>query len=293
MMRRAAVVFLVLFAVSSCGFFRSSPGSGNVALWGSRTPKVALILSGGAARGFAHAGVIRALEREKIPIDLIVGVNTGSLIGAIYADRKNAVDLEKIVLTLEERDIFDYSFINPTQGFVRGDRLEDFVAKKISSKEINQLRVPFAAVASDLQNGEVVILQSGSIARAVHASNAIPGIFSPVSYQGKLLVDGGVLNNVPVDVAKKIGADVVIAVDLGGPAKDAQAGNIFETTVQSFYLAARQNAEAKLKLADVVIRPKVSDVGLNDFTRKKELLNLGAEAAAQALPAIRAKMRAK
>jgi NTE family protein len=288
-MRRALVLASLIFFLSACG-------SGSVAKlmpWGDRRPKVGLVLGGGAARGFAHVGVIRALEKSKIQIDLVVGANTGSLIGAIYADKKSAAELERIVLSLEERDVFDYNFINPTQGFARGERLEDFLSKRLGAKEIDQLRPPFAAVATDIQNGEIVVLTSGSIARAVRASSAIPGIFVPVSYQGKMLVDGGVLNNLPVDVARKMGADVVIAVDLGAGPKTAQVINLFENVAQSFYLAARQNAEAKLKQADVVIRPKVTEAGLLDFSRKKELLNLGAEAAEQALPEIRKKLGVK
>ena len=136
----------------------------------------------------------------------------------------------------------------------------------------------------------MVALESGSIARAVHASNATPGIFSPVAHQGKLLVDGGVLDNVPVDVARKMGADIVIAVDLGEEAQTAQVNNIFDALVRSFFLAGRQGAEAKLKQADVVIRPKLANAGLIDFSRKKESLALGVQAAEQALPAIRAKL---
>ena len=279
-----------------CFFWLSACGSGSVGKlmpWGDRRPKIALVLGGGAARGFAHVGVIRALEKSKIQIDLIVGTNTGSLIGAIYADKKSAAELERIALSLEERDVFDYNFINPTQGFARGERLEDFLSKRLAAKEIDQLKLPFAAVATDIQNGELVTLQSGSIARAVRASSAIPGIFTPVNYQGKMLVDGGVLDNVPVDIARKMGADVIIAVDLGAGPKAAQVSNLFENVAQSFYLAARQNTEAKLKQADVVIRPKVSEAGLLDFSRKKELLTLGAEAAEQALPEIRKKLGVK
>ena len=258
-------------------------------MFGSR-PKVGLVLGGGAVRGFAHVGVIRVLEREKIPIDFIVGTSVGSLVAAIYADKKNSFELEWIAFALEERDLFDYTFISPTQGFVRGDRLEDFIVKKLSAKEIQQLKMPFAAVATDIQEGEVVVLQSGSLARAVRASSAIPGMFIPVRHQGKLLVDGGVMNNVPVDVARKMGAEMVIAVDLDGGKKSAAVSNIFDTLAQTLYFMAAENAEAKLKLADIVVRPKVSDVALLDFSRKKELLTLGMEAAEQALPAIRAKL---
>ena len=293
MQRRGPAFFLILLlGLSGCGLWPGGSGRG-VSLWGSRQPKVALVLGGGAARGFAHVGVIRVLDRQKIPIHMIVGANTGALIGAIYADRKSASELERLALTLEERDLFDYNFISPTQGFARGERLEDFVVKQFTTKDIERLTIPFAAVATDLENGEVVALQTGSIARALRAANAIPGIFSPVSHQGKLLVDGGVLDSVPVDVARRLGADIVIAVDLSDGAPAGQANNIFDTIARSLFLAARQGAEAKLKQADVVIRPQLGSAGLIDFTRKKELLARGMEAAEQALPAIRAKLGAK
>ena len=255
-----------------------------------KAPRVGLVLGGGAARGFAHVGVIRVLEREKIPIDLIVGTSVGSLVGAIYADKKNSFELEWTAFSLEEKDLFDYTFISPTQGFVRGERIEEFVLKKVSARELQQLKIPLTVVATDIQSGEMAILQTGSVARAVRASSAIPGIFIPVRYQGRLLVDGGVLNNVPVDVARKLGADVVIAVNLGGGKKAAQVNNIFDAIVQSLHLMAIESTAARLREADVVIEPAVSNIGLIDFSRKKELLTLGIQAAEQALPRIREKL---
>ena len=292
-MKEFRISILLFLLVCGCGLVPQEspqPEARAVGPGGARLPKVGLALGGGAARGFAHVGVIRVLEREKVPIDLVVGTSVGSLVGAIYADRQDSFELERIAFSLEERDLFDYSFINPTQGFVRGERLEDFILKRLSAKEIEQLKLPFAAVATDIENGEVVVLRSGSLARAVHASSAIPGVFIPVRYQGRLLVDGGVLDSVPVDVARGMGAEVVIAVDLSEGRKSAQVNNIFDTTVQSLYLMALETTEAKLKQADIVIRPKVANVGLIDFSRKKELLTLGSEAAEQALPSIRAKL---
>src|SRR3990167_4506655 len=255
-----------------------------------KAPRVALVLGGGAARGFSHVGVIRVLEREKIPIDLIVGTSVGSLVGAIYADKKNSFELEWTAFSLEERDLFDYTFISPTQGFVRGERLEEFVLKKVSARELQQLKIPLTVVATDIQSGEMAILQTGSVARAVRASSAIPGIFIPVRYQGRLLVDGGVLNNVPVDVARKMGAQVVIAVNLDGGRKATQVNNIFDAIVQSLHLMAIESTAARLREADVVIQPAVSNIGPIDFSRKKELLTLAIQAAEQALPRIREKL---
>jgi NTE family protein len=284
-----AALFFAASVVCSCTWRSAS----KIMPWGGGRPKVALVLSGGAARGFAHVGVIRVLERQKIPIDILVGADTGSLVAAVYADRKSASDLERIVLALEERDIFDYNFINPTQGFARGERLEEFVAKRLSTADIERLGTPFAAVATDLESGEAVALKSGSIARAVRASNALPGIFSPVSYQGKLLADGCIADNLPIDAARKMGADIVIAVDLSDGKPSAQANNIFETLVQSVFLMARQVSEIKSRQADVVIRPKLGSAGFIDFARKKELVALGMTAADEALPGIRAKLGIK
>jgi len=285
--------FSFLFLFSGCGSILPSipaPEERRPVAEGQKPPRVGLVLGGGAARGFAHVGVIRVLEREKIPIDLIVGTSAGSLVGAIYADKKNSFELEWTAFSLEEKDLFDYTFISPTQGFVRGERLEEFVLKKVSARELQQLKIPLGVVATDIQNGEVVVFQTGSVARAVRASSAIPGIFIPVRHQGKLLVDGGVLNNVPVDVARKMGAQVVIAVDLGGGKKATQVNNIFDAIVQSLQLMAIESTEARLRDADVVIRPQVSDIGPIDFSKKKELLTLGIQAAEQALPRIREKL---
>ena len=293
-MRAYRFVFLAfLFWLSSCGPFVPgvpAPEERRVGPEGRKLPRVGLVLGGGAARGFAHVGVIRVLEREKIPIDFIVGTSVGSLVGAIYADKKNSFELEWTAFSLEEKDLFDYTFISPTQGFVRGERLEEFVLKKVSARELEQLKIPLSVVATDIQNGEPVVLQTGSVARAIRASSAIPGIFIPVRYQGKLLVDGGVLNSVPVDVARKMGAEAVIAVDLGGGRKAAQVNNIFDAIVQSLHLMAIESTESRLREADVVIQPAVSDIGLIDFSRKKELLTLGIQAAEQALPRIREKL---
>ncbi|MBI2349275.1 MAG: patatin-like phospholipase family protein, partial [Deltaproteobacteria bacterium] len=199
-------------------------------------------------------------------------------------------ELEWTAFSLEEKDLFDYTFISPTQGFVRGERIEEFVLKKVSARELQQLKIPLTVVATDIQNGEPVLLQTGSVARAVRASSAIPGIFIPVRNQGKLLVDGGVLNNVPVDVARKMGADIVIAVNLGGGRKAAQVNNVFDAIVQSLHLMYIEGTEARLREADVVIEPQVSHIGLIDFSRKKELLALGIQAAEQALPRLREKL---
>src|SRR5512135_211798 len=179
-------------------------------------PKIALVLGGGAARGFAHVGVIRALEQEMITISMIIGTSVGSLIGAIYASDLNSFELEWTAFTLEKDSLFDYGILNAFtgMGMAKGERLEEFVRTKIATTNIENMKLPFTAVATDLNRGTRVVLNRCSVAKAVHASSAIPGVFDPVSHQGKILVDGGVMDNIPADVARERGADIVIAVDI-------------------------------------------------------------------------------
>ncbi len=255
-------------------------------------PKVALVLGGGAARGFAHVGVIRALEKEKIPVDLIVGTSVGSLIGAIYAHDRNSFELEWTAFALEKNEFFDYGLLNAFtgMGIAKGDKLEAFVKNKIPVADIENLKVPFVAVATDLNRGTRVTLDSGSIARAVRASSAIPGVFQPVEHQGKLLVDGGVIDNVPVSVARERGADIVIAVDIGQQVANFKIENVIDVMLQSITIMGAENAKVKKRDADVLITPSIGDVGRLDFTQKKRSMQAGIEATEKMIPEIRARI---
>jgi NTE family protein len=255
-------------------------------------PKIALVLGGGAARGFAHVGVIRALEQEKIPIDLIVGTSVGSLIGAIYASDANSFELEWTAFTLEKDDVFDYGLMSAFtgMGLAKGDKLEEFVKKKIAPANIENLKLPFAAVATDLNRGKRVVLDHGSVARAVRASSAIPGVFNPVDYQGKLLVDGGVMDNIPIAVAREKGAELVIAVDISENVTNFNITNLVDVMIQSVNIMFNENVGYRKKDADVLITPAVGNVGMLDFTRKKQCMQAGIEATQRAMPEIRKKI---
>ena len=255
-------------------------------------PRVALVLGGGAARGFAHIGVIRALEREKIPIAMIIGTSVGSLIGAIYAADMNSFDLEWTAFLLEKDSIFDYGFMSAITGMgvAKGDKLEEFVKTKVLITNIEDLRVPFAAVATDLNRGARVVLDKGPVARAVRASSAIPGVFPPVEHQGKMLVDGGVMDNVPVSVARDKGADLVIAVDIGQQVINYNITNLLDVMLQSISIMAAENAKFKKKDADVLISPKIGDVGMLDFSQKKRCMQAGIDATETAMPEIKQKI---
>lgn len=254
------------------------------------TPKIALVLGGGAARGFAHIGVIRALEQEKIPVDLVVGTSVGSLIGAIYAADRNSFELEWTAFQLEKEDLFDFGVLNAVtgMGLAKGDKLEAWVQKHIKVQDIEKLRLPFAAVATDLNWGHRVVLDRGSVAKAVRASSAIPGVFQPVAHQGKILVDGGVVENIPISVARAKGADLVIAVDISANLGNPNITNLLGVTLQATNIMFALNVERSKKDADVLITPQgIGDVGTLDFTQKKRCMVAGMQAGQQAIPAIR------
>lgn len=253
-------------------------------------PRIALVLGGGAARGFAHVGVIRALEQEKIPLDLVVGTSVGSLIGAIYAADLNSFELEWTAFQLEKDDLFDYGVMNAVSGMslAKGDKLEEWVKGHIKTPNIENMKLPFAAVATDLNWGQKVVLDRGSVARAVRASSAIPGVFQPVQHQGKFLVDGGVVDNIPISVAKAKGADIVIAVDISGNLGNPNITNLLGVTLQAMNIMFALNVEHSKRDADVLITPAgIGDVAMLDFTQKKRCMQAGIEATQKAMPAIR------
>lgn len=257
-------------------------------------PKIALVLGGGSARGFAHIGVIRVLERENIPIDMIVGTSVGSLIGAIYAYDVNSFELEWSAFTLEREDIFDYDLMAVFKGMgaAKGVKLESFVRDKVPVENIEDLKIPFAAVATDLNRGVRVVLDKGPVTAAVRASCAIPGVFQPVEHEGRLLVDGGVVDNIPVSVARERGADLVIAVDIGVNIENNDISNLLEVVLQSIHIMASVNSRNKAREADVLISPALGKVGMMDFGQKKFCMQAGIEATQKALPAIRGRIDA-
>lgn len=280
------VFLLVTLSLFSCKAFTPSPETIVVPM----KPKIALVLGGGAARGLAHVGVIRVLEQEKIPIDLIVGTSVGSLIGAVYASHANSFELEWEAFKVTKDDIFDFTIIYSKMGPVKGDRIEEFVNRVVPVKNIEEMRIPFAAVATDLNTGEMVIIDKGPVAKAVHASSAIPGVFHPVNYLNKTLVDGGVVNNVAVDVARQRGADIVIAVDVGGNIVNYEINNLFDISLQAVNIMGNEIARFKIKGADIIIAPAVGNVGMLDFDQKKKCMTEGIAATQRAVPIIKDKI---
>ena len=257
-------------------------------------PFIGVALGGGGARGFAEIGVLRVLEQERIPIDIVTGTSVGSLIGALFADTGSVLDAEFLAIQVEEEDLFDYrAFAVLSGGLVRGERLEAFLAAHLKHTSIEDMKVRFAAVATELRTGETRAFHSGPVARAVHASAAIPGVFVPVEIDGRVYVDGGVTNPVPVDVARQMGADVVIAVAIPAAIPESTPRNPLAIAYHAATIMAVEIGRLRAREADVLIAPDVGDVAYDDFTQKKRLIAAGEAAARAALPAIHAAIAAK
>ncbi|HWR97871.1 MAG TPA: patatin-like phospholipase family protein [Candidatus Methanoperedens sp.] len=233
------------------------------------------------------------MEREKVPIDLVVGTSVGSLIGALYADTGKSLDLEFSALTVTNEDLFDYKALAILSGgFVKGERLEEFLDGRLKNHVIEKLTLHFAAVATELRTGETVVFDRGPVARAVHASAAIPGVFVPVTIDGRIFVDGGVTNPVPADVARRLGAAVVIAVAIPSAIPAKPPATPIEVAYHAITVMAAEIGRLRAREADVVIAPDVGDVAYDDFSRKKQLIEAGEAATIAAMPSIRAAIAA-
>lgn len=253
----------------------------------SLRPTVAIALGGGGARGFAHIGVLRVLEQEKIPIDLVVGTSVGSLVGALFADQGRVLDAEWNALAAEPSDLFDKNALSLFYGgFVKGERLESFLDRHLVHKTIESMTVRYAAVAVELQSGRVRVFDRGSVARAVHASCAIPGVFVPVEIDSITYVDGGVVDPVPADVARELGAEVVIALAVPAPLTKKAPKNPIAVAYHAATLMSGEIGRLRAAEADVVITIDAGDVEYDDFSQKRRLIEAGEAAARAALPSI-------
>lgn len=252
------------------------------------SPKIALVLGGGAARGFAHIGVIKELVRQGVTIDMIVGTSVGGLIGAIYAADGDIDRLESIARPLKRKDLFDYSLavLFSRMGLAKGEKLVTFVREHFSQTTIEELKIPFAAVATDLRQGRRVVLNQGPLVTAIRASCAIPGIFAPVEHEGRLLVDGLILENLPVAPAREMGADIVIAVDISRCANDNHLDDLVDVIVQSVCIMSAARVQESRNAADILITPDLRTVGRMDFDKKDHCIQAGAAAVRDAMPEI-------
>jgi len=248
--------------------------------------RVALVLGAGAAKGFAHIGVIKVLEANHIPVNMIVGTSAGSFVGSLYAYGFSAFQLQKISFDLEQSDVADLTI--PDNGFIKGERLAGYVNRMLRNTPMEKLRIPFYAVATDIQTGQEMVFGSGNTGSAVRASCSVPGVFVPVTIGGRMYVDGGVVSPVAVDAARRLGADIVIAVDISGNGESPRPSGTLSTILQSIGIMYGKISSQQLQRADVVVKPKVGYIGSSDFSRRHDAVLEGERAASAALPDIKA-----
>lgn len=253
-------------------------------------PVVGLALGSGAAKGYAHIGVLQVFEREKIPVDLIVGSSIGSLIGALYASGINPVLLERLAYQIRRRHWVDLSV--PKKGLIAGNKIETILKLLTKNMDFEQLRIPLGVMATDLCSKKSILIKEGNVASAVKASIAIPGIFCPVEVGGKTLVDGGVLERVPGSQARMMGAELVIGVELGF-SNYSSPKNIYDILIQTFDVMGREIQTLKQYDCDVLITPELSDVDGLAFNQVEKCICEGRKAAEKALSQILKYLRKK
>ena len=248
-----------------------------------RPPRVGLALGGGAARGFAHVGVIQALEEAGIKVDLVVGTSAGSLVAAIFASGKNAAQLQQTALAMEEAEITDWTLPFFGKGVLRGEALARYVNAQVGGKLIENMALPLGVVATDLRTGQGILFQRGDTGAAVRASSAVPSVFNPVRIGNAEYVDGGLVSPVPVRYARQMGADIVIAVDISSAPEGNSADNQLQILLQTFAIMGQSINSFELKDADIVVRPALVGVKSGDFTAKRRAMEAGKLAMANAM----------
>ena len=256
-------------------------------------PKIGLALGGGAARGFAHVGVIQVLEEAGISPVLVTGTSAGSLVAALYASGKNGAQLQKIAENMEEATIADWTLPFFGRGVLRGEALAKYVNTQVGQKLIEAMPLPLGIVATDLNSGNDMLFQRGDTGTAVRASSAVPAVFTPVKINGHEYVDGGLSSPVPVRAAKKMGAELVIAVDISSPPEGGSANGTIEVLLQTFSIMGKSINAFELKDADIVVRPVLTGVSSADFSSRKRSIEAGRQAMLQALPQLRLAIAAK
>jgi NTE family protein len=256
-----------------------------------RPPRIGLALGGGAARGFAHIGVIQVLEEQGLRPDLVTGTSAGSLVAALWASGKGGAELAKLADSMDESAFTDWAF--PGRGLIRGEGLAKYVRVHTGGLRIEQMKTPLGIVATDLDSGEAILFQRGDPGVAVRASSAVPAVFQPVRIGTREYVDGGLVAPVPVRFARQMGAELVIAVDISAVTDGNATTDAMRMLLQTFAIMGRSLNAYELRDADLVLRPKLPQVSGADFTARKRAILAGREAALAALPMLRERIAAK
>ena len=249
------------------------------------SPTVGLALGSGGARGFAHLGVIKVLRDEGINIDMIAGSSMGAMVGCFYGAGLDVERLYKLSRVFRRKYYLDFTV--PKMGFISGNRVKELIRVFTHGKRLEELDIPVAVVATDLGTGEKVVFRDGPIADAVRASISIPGIFTPEKWNGRLLVDGGVIDRIPVSVVKEHGADIIIGVDVAHVKTNAEITSIFDVIMQSIDIMQMELVENRKIASDVMIRPRVEKYSSRAFTQIDEIIAIGEEETRKELPRIK------
>jgi NTE family protein len=252
--------------------------------------KIGLALGGGAAKGFAHIGVIKMLEASGIHPDVVAGTSSGSVVGVLYASGMDAFALQETAFGLDEAKIRDVSLFSG--GLVQGQALQDYVNLLLHNQPIERLKLPFAAVSTELETGTRTVFVRGNAGQAVRASSSVPGVFAAVAIGGRHYVDGGLVSPVPVDAARQLGADFVIAVDISSRPSGSNPQGLVNIVGQTITIMGQHLGQPELARADVVIRPDLGGIGSTDFQQKDQAILQGEKAALAAIPTIRARLAA-
>lgn len=292
-MKRSAYIILLLLGMTACTATQPPPPV-------ERPPaRIALALGGGAARGFAHIGVIKALEAQGISPDIIVGTSAGSVVGALYASGLSGFQIQELSMNMEEDQFLDGSgmyrciaetVISDKRGCIKGQALQDFINKNVNGRPIEKLNRTFAAVATNLGNGEMMVFRSGNTGLAVRASSSVPVFFEPVAINGQDYVDGGLVAPVPDSVARSLGADFVIAVDISDRPQDRSTAGITDILWQTFSIFVTTINRHEQSSADITIRPITYGIPATDLTGRNKAVLEGEKAVAAILPELKAKL---
>lgn len=303
-MKKNLYTLLLLLSISACTATKEIPPPQPIQppapVVVERPPaRIALALGGGAARGFAHVGVIKALEAQGITPDIIVGTSAGSVVGALYAAGLNGFQIQELSMNMEEEQVLDGSgmyrciaetVISDKRGCIKGQALQDFINTHVKNRTIEKLNRTFAAVATNLGNGEMMVFRSGNTGRAVRASSSVPVFFEPVTINGVDYVDGGLVAPVPSSVARSLGADFVIAVDISDRPQDRSTAGMTDILWQTFTIFAATINRHEQTSADIVIRPVTSGLPSTDASARNKAVLEGEKAVAAILPELKAKL---
>jgi NTE family protein len=250
-------------------------------------PRLGLALGGGAARGFAHVGVIQVLEEAGIKPDLVVGTSAGSLVASFYASGKKGAQLQQVAETMEEAAFTDWTLPIFSRGVLRGEALARYVNAQVGGRLMEDMPLPLGIVATDLNSGQGVLFRRGDTGTAVRASSAVPAVFEPVRISGRDYVDGGLVSPVPVRYARQMGADLVLAVDISSAPEGNPADGSLQILLQTFAIMGKSINSFELREADLVVRPALAGVKSADFAARRQAIAAGRVAMQQALPQLR------